>query len=98
MSSNQLNFLKFQPIIKDKVWGGSKLRDQLHKNAGNQSGESWELSGVPGSVSIVSEGPLEGQSLQQLLETYKGDLVGKRVFEQFGLEFPLLFKFIDEIC
>ena len=58
-------------------------------------GESWEISGVEGDVSVVSNGRLAGNSLQELVEVYMGDLVGEKVFERFGEEFPLLIKLID---
>ena len=89
--------LKFSPIFKDKIWGGNKIKSILHKDYGNLSncGESWELSGVEGNVSIVTNGYLAGNSLEELIEVYMGDLVGDDVFENFGIEFPLLIKFID---
>ncbi|GER60290.1 type I phosphomannose isomerase catalytic subunit [Patiriisocius marinus] len=87
--------LKFRPILLEKVWGGSKLKNQFNKEAKGLIGESWELSGVNENVSITANGPLEGQSLNQLISTYKGDLLGERVYKVFGNEFPLLFKFID---
>lgn len=93
---NQLYPLKFKPILKDKIWGGSKLRDLLNKKeASNRAGESWEISGVENNISIVSNGFLQGNSLQELIEIYMGDLIGEKVFEQFGTEFPLLIKYID---
>lgn len=58
-------------------------------------GESWELSGVAGDVSVVSNGALRGNNLQELIEIYMGDLVGDSVYERFGDEFPLLIKLID---
>jgi mannose-6-phosphate isomerase len=96
MQENQLYPLKFEPILKDKVWGGSKLRDLLNKEkASSLAGESWEISGVQGDVSVVKEGFLAGNNLQELIEVYMGDLVGEKVYEKFGPEFPLLIKFID---
>jgi mannose-6-phosphate isomerase len=96
MQNNQIYPLKFKPIIKDPIWGGSKLRDLLNKKeATGNSGESWELSGVEGNISVVSEGFLEGNNLQEIIEVYMGDLVGQKVFEKFGTVFPLLIKFID---
>lgn len=89
--------LKFNPILKDKIWGGEKLGSVLNKPIGNSTicGESWEISGVPGNISIVSEGSLKGSLLTDLINEYKGDLIGKRVYETFGDKFPLLIKFID---
>ena len=88
--------LKFTPILKNKIWGGTKL-SQLFGKATDSShlGESWELSGIEGDESVVSNGVFAGKSIAELIETYKGDLVGEKVFENFGLTFPLLFKFID---
>ena len=58
-------------------------------------GESWELSAVPGNVSVVDRGPLAGQSLTQLIETYREELTGADIYSRFGTAFPLLIKFID---
>ena len=89
--------LKFTPIYKDKIWGGNKIKSVLNKDFGNlpNCGESWELSGVEGNVSVVSNGYLAGNTLEELIEVYMGDLVGDQLFETFGIEFPLLIKFID---
>lgn len=89
--------LKFSPIYKDKIWGGNKIKTVLNKDFGDlpNCGESWELSGVEDNVSVVSNGYLAGNSLEELIEVYMGDLVGDSVFENFGVEFPLLIKFID---
>lgn len=59
------------------------------------TGESWEISGVEGAISVVKDGFLEGNDLQELIEVYMGDLVGDSVYNRFGLEFPLLIKLID---
>jgi len=89
--------LKFQPIYKERIWGGTKLQTQFGKDLGgkNDIGESWELSAVEENVSIVSNGLLEGNDLQELIEIYMGEMVGEKVFDTFGLEFPLLIKLID---
>lgn len=88
--------IKFTPILKDKIWGGKKLNQILNKDqASDTCGESWELSSVEGNVSVVSNGLLKGNDLNELLEIYMADLVGEKNYEQFGNEFPLLFKFID---
>ncbi|OIQ30714.1 MAG: mannose-6-phosphate isomerase [Bacteroidetes bacterium MedPE-SWsnd-G2] len=88
--------LKFSPILKSKIWGGEKLISKLGKQSGlTNIGESWEISDVKGDVSIVSNGPLKGSNLKSLLGTYESDFVGAKNFKQFGLEFPLLIKFID---
>ena len=93
---NVLYPLKFKPILKDKVWGGAKLSKFPGKeNASDKCGESWEISCLEDDISIVSEGFLEGNNLQELIEVYMGDLVGDKIFDQFGTEFPLLIKFIE---
>jgi len=94
---SELYPIKFQPIYHEKIWGGQRLRTLLNKDFGDQPncGESWELSGVDGNISVVSNGFLEGNDLNELIEIYMGDLVGDKVYEKFGVEFPLLIKFID---
>lgn len=88
--------LIFEPIIKEKLWGGKSLHEVLAKpRNGDYDGESWELSGVPGNISIVRNGPYTGKSLTDLIEHFKGDLVGEHVYNKHGNKFPLLFKFID---
>jgi mannose-6-phosphate isomerase len=62
---------------------------------GNEIGESWELSAVSSDESVVSDGPLQGKLLNELIEIYKADLVGKSVYERFGNDFPILIKYID---
>lgn len=88
---------KFKTIYKDKIWGGQKIRTFLHKDFGSlpNCGETWEISGVKSDVSVVANGELAGQSLAALVEEHQGQLVGKKVYERFGNEFPLLVKFID---
>ena len=92
-----LNYpIKFKPILKEKIWGGNKLKEILNKDSGCENlGESWEISGVKNDISVVENGPLKGQTLNHLLDTYKEDFLGKKNFEVFGAKFPLLIKFID---
>ena len=94
---NNLYPLKFTPICKDKIWGGHKLHELLNKQFPElpNCGESWEISGVQNDISVVSNGFLKGNNLEELIEVYMGDLVGEKVYEKFGEEFPLLIKFID---
>ncbi|GMN11645.1 class I mannose-6-phosphate isomerase [Croceitalea sp. MTPC9] len=88
--------LKFTPILKERLWGGTKLKDVLNKPIESKiTGESWELSGVKGDVSIVANGNLKGTSLNKLINSCSEDLLGKSVVERFGKEFPILIKFID---
>ncbi|QBA63574.1 type I phosphomannose isomerase catalytic subunit [Muriicola soli] len=93
---NKLYPLKFNPILKERLWGGTKLAEQLHKpSTSDITGESWELSGVKGDVSEVSNGEFRGATLNELIERWGPELLGKSVIEQFGKEFPILIKFID---
>ncbi|MDP4208982.1 MAG: mannose-6-phosphate isomerase [Bacteroidota bacterium] len=93
---HQLYPLKFKTILKERIWGGEKLKTVLSKQGKNNAyGESWELSAVEGDISVVSNGFLKGNNLQEIVEIYMGDIVGDKVFEKFGDEFPLLIKFID---
>jgi len=88
--------IKFIPILHERIWGGEKLHTLLGKKAVDKPiGESWEISTVPNSVSVVANGNLKGKNLQELIDTYTSDLVGVKVFEKYGTDFPLLVKFID---
>ena len=88
--------LKFNPILKDKIWGGTKLQKLFNKQSSSACvGESWELSGYEGDESVVSNGFLAGNTLPELIEVYMGELVGDKIFNKFGLAFPLLLKLID---
>ncbi len=88
--------LKFKPILKERLWGGTKLKEVLGKPIESDiTGESWELSTVKGDISVISNGSLEGKTLQDLIESKGEDLLGKSVVNRFGKEFPILIKFID---
>lgn len=89
--------LKFKPIFKDKVWGGQKIKTVLGMDYGAlpNCGEVWLVSGYEGDQSLVSNGFLEGNELNELVEVYMGELVGEQVYNKFGIEFPLLLKIID---
>jgi len=90
--------LRFEPIFKEKIWGGSALREKLNKNApaGRPIGESWEVSGWGDSQTVVSRGEYMGLTLGELFALSPSDLVGRSAGAEGGKEsFPLLFKFID---
>ncbi|MGM0650356.1 MAG: type I phosphomannose isomerase catalytic subunit [Bacteroidota bacterium] len=96
MQEQSLYPMKFHPIFKTKIWGGNKLKTILNKHdAPEMAGESWEISGLQHDINILKNGFLKGNSLHDLVEIYMGDLVGPKVYEKFGNEFPLLIKFID---
>ena len=88
--------IKFKPIPQYRIWGGNQLNSILPKeNQIENLGEIWSLSGVPGNVSKVENGGLKGKNLNEIISEFKEKLTGKKVFEKFGTEFPLLIKFID---
>ncbi len=94
---SELYPLKFKTIFKEKLWGGQKIKTILGKDFGDleNCGETWELSGVPGNISVVSNGTLSGKTLSQIVGEYTADLVGEIIYESYGIEFPLLIKFLD---
>jgi len=88
--------LQFEPILKERIWGGTKLKTELGKPiVSNITGESWELSTVKGDVSVVANGELKGKDLNEVIKMDAEGLLGKKVYKQFGKEFPLLFKYLD---
>ena len=93
----QLYPLKFSPVLKDKIWGGNKIKSVLGIDFAPlpNCGEAWVLSGVDGNQTGIVNGFLAGNDLNELVEVYMGDLVGDKVYERFGDEFPILVKFID---
>ena len=88
--------LLFEPILMEGIWGGDKLKTLLKKKGGDGIyGESWEISNVEGNSSVVANGILKGKSLNELLAASPELILGKKVYGNFGKEFPLLIKFID---
>ncbi len=88
--------VKFYPILKERIWGGTKLRSLLHKEVqGTNIGESWELSTVENDISVICNGFYKGKNLQELINEFPKEILGENVFNLFGKQFPLLFKFID---
>ena len=88
--------LQFEPILKDRIWGGEKLKTILNKPIVSKiTGESWELSTVEGDISVVSNGVLKGKSLLELIDEMPNEILGTKVYERFGKQFPLLFKYLD---
>jgi mannose-6-phosphate isomerase len=88
--------LKFKPILKSIIWGGSDISKFKNIEPIQEGiGESWEISGVPGDISIIENGALAGISLKTILSEKREKLVGSEVYHKFGNKFPLLIKFID---
>ena len=88
--------LQFEPILKERIWGGTKLKTYLNKPiTSNITGESWEISTVENDVSVVANGTYKGKSLNNLIHEFPEAVLGTKVFAQFGKQFPLLFKYLD---
>jgi len=94
---SELYPLKFEPLMKEKIWGGTALVNRYYKKADPslKYGESWELSAIPDNLSVISNGFLAGNNIEELIEVYMGDITGDAVFDKFGNEFPLLIKLIE---
>lgn len=88
--------LQFQPILKDRIWGGTKLKTYLNKPITSEiTGESWEISTVENDVSVIANGFFKGKSLNELINEFPEEVLGTKVYNQFGKQFPLLFKYLD---
>ena len=92
--------IKFRPRVKERIWGGHAIAAMKAGSGARLSpdklyGESWELSSVSGDVSVVANGFLKGNDLNEIVEVYMGDLVGEKIFERYGIGFPLLVKYLD---
>src|SRR2546423_5605538 len=93
--------LRFQPILKREIWGGRRLGDLLGKRIGPESdyAESWEIADHGADCSIVAEGPLAGESIQDLLQQHPAAMLGDRQTPNAerrtpNASFPLLIKFL----
>lgn len=92
----EMYLFTFSPIMKPTIWGGNEiLRYKQMPADGRRIGESWELSAIPGSESVVDQGPYAGYTLPALTEALESDLLGKENYIRYGGRFPLLIKFID---
>lgn len=86
----------FRPLLKSTLWGGDRIIPFKHLSIKQDNvGESWELSGVDGSESVVDGGACDGMTISELVGEMKDLLLGKANYERFGTEFPLLIKIID---
>lgn len=93
--------IKFTPRLKERLWGGyellAKAKAGKAKNIDPKKpyGESWELSAVKGDVSVVANGFLKRNNLEEIIEVYMGNLIGDKIYDRYGLTFPLLIKSLD---
>lgn len=94
-TENVNNLVKLQPVFKDNLWGGTKIRDCLGKDVGGMDiiAESWELSAHSAGESKIASGDFKGKKLSEYI-----DIIGK---EKLGWKaqnyerLPLMVKFID---
>ncbi len=88
--------LQFNPIFKERIWGGEKLQTFLSKPIESKTiGESWEISTVENDISVVANGIFQNKNLNEIIDLYPSEVLGTQVFDKFGKQFPLLFKFLD---
>ena len=88
--------LLFKPNLHRLVWGGGRLLKYKGLEGSDESiGESWEISAIPSSVSIIANGEWQGQDLNSILDKYPDAILGKKVNEKYKGKLPLLVKLID---
>lgn len=89
--------MKFNPILKYRIWGGHKIQKNFGFNEKDMDkcGEAWVLSGVKGSESIVSNGHFAGNTLLEMSEIFMDDMLGEELYKKHNDEFPVLLKIID---
>ena len=93
--------IKFIPRLKERLWGGYELLAKAKAGKTNKIdptkpyGESWELSAVEGDISVVANGMLKRNNLEEIIEVYMGNLIGDKIYDRYGLTFPLLIKSLD---
>jgi mannose-6-phosphate isomerase len=86
--------LKFRPIYKERIWGGTRLAGLFGKPlpSGAKIGESWELSDLPGDESVIESGELAAMTIGEAARMYPAEIVGSK---DFAGQFPLLLKLLD---
>ena len=88
--------LLFLPYFHNVVWGGNQLRPYKGLEPSDEPiGESWEVSAVPTSTSIIANGELKGKDLISVINERPDAILGKKVNEKYDGKLPLLVKFID---
>ena len=86
----------FEPNLHTVVWGGHQLRPYKGLAATDEPiGESWEVSAVPGSISVISNGALSGRDIASVIADHPEEILGRATSEKYHGQLPLLVKFID---
>jgi mannose-6-phosphate isomerase len=88
--------LTFQPIFKERVWGGREIERLYGKKLphGKPIGESWEISDRPGDAGVIANGPFAGKTLRWLMENHAEAVLGGAKPAAAG-RFPVLCKILD---
>jgi len=86
--------LKSVPVLKERIWGGRKLREAFGKDlpAGARIGESWEVADLPEGQSTIANGPFQGRTLGEVVAQHPEEVAGRR---DFPTPLPLLVKLLD---
>lgn len=88
--------MKFMPLFKNKIWGGNKIKEMgFDYDPLPNCGELWALSAVKDNESVVTNGFLADNTINEVLEIYMAELMGEKNYQHFGNDFPLLLKIID---
>ncbi len=89
--------LPMKPLLQERIWGGRGLEEFYNKALppGVKIGESWEVSALSRMPSTIAGGPLAGWDLSRVVDDHGGELLGERLMERYGGEFPLLIKLLD---
>lgn len=96
MKDHELYCMKFNPIYKQKTWGGTNIKEILKRDVDLPTiGESWEISTVDNNQTIIKNGLLKGKTLKEAIAQFKEKLVGFEIYSKYNSDFPLLIKFID---
>lgn len=88
--------LLFENNLHTIVWGGTQLENWKGlPSSGKPIGESWEVSAVASSPSVIANGAFAGRSLPEVISEHAVEILGKAVAEKYDGKLPLLAKFID---
>lgn len=93
--------IKFIPRLKERLWGGHELLSHVKQGKGvkidpsKSYGECWDLSAIKGDESVVANGFLKRNTIEEIVEVYMGSLVGEKIYDRYGLTFPLLIKSLE---
>ncbi len=86
--------IKFTPVYKSRIWGGTKLNEIYSRVIPSTDiGEAWEVCCRDDGMSVVSNGDLQGMPFDRLIDTYGSAIYGH--IRMPGGRFPLMLKLLD---